>query len=65
MSDPVISAWQREDALRNELRDLNAKCAALSGFVREIACQDPGQPIGQRQSNKERAEDLCEQWGIE
>lgn len=41
-----------------------AKLAALCAFVREVANQDPAQPTGQRQSNKERAEDLCEQWGI-
>lgn len=38
---------------------------ALRAFVREVSQQDPAQVPGQRQSNKERAEDLCEQWGIE
>lgn len=38
--------------------------AALRAFVREVANQDPAQPTGQRESNKSRAEDLCEQWGI-
>jgi hypothetical protein len=37
---------------------------ALRAFVREVAQQDPAQVTGQRESNKGRAEDLCEQWGI-
>lgn len=41
-----------------------AQLAALRAFVREVSQQDPAQVPGQRQSNKERAEDLCEQWGI-
>lgn len=41
-----------------------AELQALRRFVREVAQQDPAQVPGQRQSNKERAEDLCEQWGI-
>lgn len=45
-------------------KKLDEERAALRAFVREVANQDPAQVTGQRESNKERAEDLCEQWGI-
>lgn len=38
--------------------------SALRAFVRELSCLQ-SECTGQRQSIKERAEDLCEQWGIE
>lgn len=51
------------DDKQREIRDWQ-ELTALRAFVREIACQDPGQPTGQRESNKSRAEDLCEEWKI-
>lgn len=42
---------------------ITQELAALRAFVREVS-QQKTDCAGQRESNKSRAEDLCEQWGI-